>query len=800
MREWNLKSNDPITLTIAADARLGPTDYCNDQIWGISIGSGDPSAIALHTTFGLRAKIFRLFPRFSEADRSFSSPSEFYQQPLIKNIFPNYLRIIYSPFIGIDVESEYWVPESHGVVGYISINNNSQEIRRINFEWIAQLNPINGTRMAAFEIESTTILAGRTDDIYPSVFLTGGSKVGSGPYPSLCLDIELEPNTSKQIIWSHAALNNLEDSFRLARDLANRSWKAILSRIRMTNAGQVEIFTGNLNWDSALMLSQQIALELVQSYSEQMPYPTFVSSRQPNHGFSIKGDGSDYDHFWDGQSPLETWYIINIILPNAPDLAKGFILNFFANQKEDGLIDFKPGLAGQRSHLLATPILAHMTWRIYEFTRDKDFLRNCFEGLCKYINNWFLFDNDRDHDQIPEWNHPIQTGLDDHPIYSFWQLEAIGINIQTSESSALCSLLYQEIQSLIQIACELDLRDLVDDLSEKINVLTETVRASWRPEIAIFQDRDRDTHLSTKIRLMGKLKGSGLFLNNDPLENPSRILLHIKTESTTMHRLKLFIHGRRIKGNSCVDQVRYDQFKWHLGYGKFTSEKVYQAIDHIEILGLNPKDETTVFIPGYDHQDISMLFPIWANIPDKDQAQLLIQNTITDPDRFWLPYGIPNYIGSVHSLVHTDQMIMNLILNAIIGEGLINYGYRNEAVQLITGNMNAILNSLKIDNAFRQYYSAETGQGIGERNVISGLAPVNFFLNALGVKLISPKKIIIEDKNLFPWPVTVKYRGMTILRQTDKTLVTFPDGRIVSIDETKPCIISSEFEDGFPNS
>ena len=60
MRKWNLKAGDPLALNLAADARLGPTDYFDDQIWELRIGGGDPPALALQTTFGLRARSMRV--------------------------------------------------------------------------------------------------------------------------------------------------------------------------------------------------------------------------------------------------------------------------------------------------------------------------------------------------------------------------------------------------------------------------------------------------------------------------------------------------------------------------------------------------------------------------------------------------------------------------------------------------------------------------------------------------------------------------------------------------------------------
>ena len=55
MRDWSLTAGDPLYLTLAADSRLCKPDYVNDHIWEVALDSGEPAAIALQTTFGLRA-------------------------------------------------------------------------------------------------------------------------------------------------------------------------------------------------------------------------------------------------------------------------------------------------------------------------------------------------------------------------------------------------------------------------------------------------------------------------------------------------------------------------------------------------------------------------------------------------------------------------------------------------------------------------------------------------------------------------------------------------------------------------
>ena len=90
-----------------------------------------------------------------------------------------------------------------------------------------------------------------------------------------------------------------------------------------------------------------------------------------------------------------------------------------------------------------------------------------------------------------------------------------------------------------------------------------------------------------------------------------------------------------------------------------------------------------------------------------------------------------------------------------------------------------------------QRYHAEDGSGIGERNALSGFAPVGLFLGCLGVTLLSPNTVRLEGSNLFPWPVTLKYRGLTVQRGMESTTVTFPNGAETVITSTDPTLVSA---------
>jgi hypothetical protein len=130
--------------------------------------------------------------------------------------------------------------------------------------------------------------------------------------------------------------------------------------------------------------------------------------------------------------------------------------------------------------------------------------------------------------------------------------------------------------------------------------------------------------------------------------------------------------------------------------------------------------------------------------------------------------------------------------NEMVGEGLLAYGYRDEAAALVRRLMSAVIQNLKQKRAFSQAYHADNGEGLGERNTLSGLAPLGLFLETLGVRLYTANQVSLSGFNPFPWPVTVKYRGLTILRRKDSTILTFPGGQTTTIEDPSPQMVSLE--------
>lgn len=792
MRTWQLTTNDPLVLTLAADARLAKTDYLNDQIWELTLGKGSPPALAVQTTFGLRARMMRMFPRFHEGDEAIIDPNHFVRQPVVQACLPNYLQLTGAPLEDIELSMEYWVPISQAICGRVSIKNESDRDRQIRIEWIGQLTPTEGQRLSPVEIQGVSVLTGQTANLFPLIFLTKGPKFGSGSYPCLSLSFDLAPDDKKEFYWVHAALETQEASFALARSLATSRWEAEKARMEMQNAGQLEIYTGNPDWDACLMLTQKTALSLFQSTNSKLPYPSIVHNRQPDQGFSLRGDGSDYSHLWSGQSILDVYSLSQLLSASAPELIQGLLENFLAIQDENGFIDWKPGLAGQRSRLLATPLLSSLYLEMAEVLDQPDSLKQAYPRLLAFFDQWFSASIDRDQDGIPEWSHPMQYDYEDHPIYSPWNSWSQGILVSTTESPALCAFLFKECLSLIKIGEKIGDETRKSELEMIAARLAQSVENSWDEARQAYRDWDRDTHSTPEGGLLAQTSGPGLILLQRPFEQPVRLVFHIHPGKQNRPNPMIYIHGANPAGKHRVEPISGEKFRGSSERICHTTESVFSAIEQIELRHLDPSDQVSIYLSGFPYLDQSVFTPLWAGLPTLERANDLIQKNLLNPDRFWRPHGIPSCLDSPAEPEARVYRGGSLFWNQIIGEGLLAYGYRERAAELVSRLMDNAIQTLRTESSFRQFIDVQSGQVWGESNTLSGLAPLGLFMETLGIRLFSHQRLMVSGFNPFPWPITVKYRGIQILCEKDRATIAFPNGQSLEITDPNPRIISLE--------
>ncbi len=790
MREWSIPSEGPLSLRIAADARLIAPDYVNDQIWELSLKGGEPPAIALQTTYGLRARSMRIFSGFGWDQARVTDPSQFITPPTVSRFLPNYLKIGCAPFTDLHVQAEYWAVDSHLMAGRFTLHNKGSEGKKLVLRLHAVLHPEESSQaMGEAVFAGANVLSGNTGSLAPVVFLAGGASVEHTAYPALTVTHTLRPGASKIWVWAHAGLHDHEASFEAARALVARPWDSEIARLELVNASIVDIQTGNLDWDVAFALAQKEALRGYVGPTPYLPHASFVVTRIPDRGYSELGDGSDYNWQWDGQTAADAYLNLPKILPVAPELAKGVILNFLSAQSADGSIDWKPGLGGQRKGALSIPLLATMAWTIYKHTEDKSFINTVFPSLVEFFEAWFTKPHDRDQDGHPEWDHTAHMAFDDNPSFTSWRRWAQRLDITKAETPDLAAYLYQESRSLIEMADLLGQTASVPELEARAARLREAIESSWSDNTCSYHFVDRDVHLSVPGSVLGMGTGQFTLDIKRSFDSPVRVLIRSSGKEGLSHAVKVFIHGRGRSNRQRVERLSERHFQWFWEFGAATSDKTYTEIERIEVVGLGDEFETEICVADFTRQDQSLLLPLWAGIPSPDRAERLVRMTLLDPERYWRPYGIPICSASDPAYSADNRQGSGgvwMLWNTMLGEALIDYGYLEEAVELVERLMGAIVHNLRVDKAFREAYNADRAEGLGERGHLSGLAPIDLFLYTLGVRLISPRKVWLRPGNSFPWTVVVSWRGLRLECLKDRTIVTFPNGQQVDVAGEEP--------------
>jgi hypothetical protein len=311
--------------------------------------------------------------------------------------------------------------------------------------------------------------------------------------------------------------------------------------------------------------------------------------------------------------------------------------------------------------------------------------------------------------------------------------------------------------------------------------IAQAVEATWTDATDIYHHRDRDSHVTVQGQLLGNGKGVFTIDVGMTCDPPVRLVARVKGSEESSKKMSLTIRGKLAKGGrKRVHRFKHGDFQWFWDRGVLTTPEAFAAIKNIEVTGLGEDYEVEVWIADFSRQDQSLLLPLWAGIPDHKRAKRLIEETILDARRFWRTHGIPSCsaLDPAYKDGRNDGAgAVWMFWNTMIGEALVDHGYLEEAAELLSRLMSAVLGSLRKDKAFRESYDPETEAAFGERNHLWGTAPVHLLLYVLGVRLISPRKVWVRNGNPFPWPITLRWRGIELRFEADHCRITFPNGR-----------------------
>ncbi|MBC7812136.1 MAG: hypothetical protein H7175_13360 [Burkholderiales bacterium] len=788
LRRWRLDSTRPLALQLAADARLKSTitDYRDDQVWELSLGAGESPALTLQTQYGGRAGLASLVPMWIHEGRAIYQAQTYFHPPFITAFAPGYLRAQGSLVEQLALQAEYWAFESHVIGGRFTLSNAHTQPISVRLDLFGHVGADGVEKplgLLSYGEGNHALHFGKVGNLQPVVLIEkSGAQSPSGGRTSPKIGREVTIGGRKKVVvrWVHAALPDAQASLALALQWLSRDWSKHHTQVEKAATAIPNIETGDEDLDATIAFAYQQLIQGFLKPTDSLPNASFVATRQPNRGYNPLA--STHDRGWNGQAPTLAYLSALAIAPVEPKMAQGIIRNYLAVQSADGSIDWRPGLAGQRTNLLCLPLLARLTWSLFQYTEDDKFLREVFPGLLKFFERWLSPNLDTDGDGFPEWQSEDQTGYGFFPTFGVWQAWAQNADIRRVETPDLLGYLISEANSLRAIAHYFGDSAAETRLTEHLAALQSTLDAAWQGEH--FQYRDRDSHLTAgPVVMLDKGSAEEEHYPSEELSPPARLVVHVSGGTDRAPNFTLHLAGIDGEGKAINENANGSEFFWRYGHGAYTSQRVFARIDRIQLEGLIRVYTVRVHTLDTTRLDINALLPLWSVGISSEQSQALV-NLLTNPDHFWRPNGVTMVSAQD---VNFDPSNANggggvwPFWLTLIGEGLIEAGQLDTATELIRGLLAAQTAALKANKSFSEFYHSDETIGLGERGHIGGLVPLHLLLRVLGVRIISARKVWTGGLFAWPNPITFTQYGVIVRRTIDQTEITFPSGQRLEV-------------------
>lgn len=779
LRRWLLKPTDPFYFALAADARLRPTDYIDDQVWRLTPGTASSPALALQTQYGGRVGLASIIPIWTHDNRTIYETQAYAVQPAVTGFAPGYLRVQASLAHNLAVQAEYWAIDSHTVGGRFTIRNAHVEPVQVHLDLFGHVGAEGKEQplsIVPVDAAHHALHMGHLRNINPVVLLEGGkSELVDGQAVSARIGrtFEIGGRSKVSVRWVHAGLSTVRDSLAQAQHWLGEKWTPHFQKIYAAAQALPVIETGDNDLDVTIAAAGNQLVSAFLRPTGSLPHGSFVAQRDYSTGYSRARDGSDYPRSWDGQAPHMAYLAALGIAPVDAQLAQGVIRNYLAVQRDDGWIDWKPGLGGQQQGLLCMPVLARLAWGIFQYTEDDVFLREVFPPLLKFFERWLL----RDDDDVPQWQHVVQTGYVHWPTFGIGQAWADNTDISTVETPDLLAYLLSEAMSLQAIAYYLHDTANEQALAQHIERLQTALAQLWDGERFVY--RDHETHVTeTRRELLKAVPGDEEHFLALPLDPPAR--LNIRVEGGVDHtpRLTMRLTGQDANGKPVELNASSGDFVWQRSRGVYTTQQVFSQVDLLQFDGLSRVYTVDVTTPDTARLDLNALLPLWSVGLLPEQQEKLI-HLLTDPEHFWRSSGVTMCSAQDEHYDPANASGSGGVWPywlTLIGEGLIEAGRYDLAAEMLARLLKTQVAALKQDRHFSEFYHSDEPRGLGTPAHLGGIVPLHLLLRVLGVRVISASKVWTGGPYHWPEPVTLHQYGVTVRRSSDGTLIEFPSG------------------------
>jgi hypothetical protein len=783
------KQNSPKAFILTADSwsDMGPEE---DQVWSLRFNHTASQPFHLYTTYGLQARTVQVYPEIVNENLKRPKNEDFKQAPTITQDAPGYLQIAYQLKNGLVVKFNTMVPEPSVLFGSLSLQNQSDTSLNFQLALVFHLLPLGkGQPTRAKKVGTHHYLYAQAGDLYPVLFMTGGPTPTFMPHPALTLPLRLAPGKSQSVNFALAAKHTPDDSLKTAMSLIAYPWQQAAQRKLMDQAQHtLQIRTGNPDWDAAFHLAQTVPYShfVYEGSGEDAPF--IVRNRLPDQPALKPNQVREKEDL----TALELNHLAQVLLPQRADLLKSLVILMLNRVHKDGKLHSKRYTLPFLEPSEEPPLLAGLCLDIFEISQDKNFLREVLPLLRLITHRWCFSNFELNTEKPFTWQTSNQcqlhSGLD---LFDIWEEGGRGLDIHFVESPALLAMLWREAHALKKIAKILEETSLANSFAKLAAVLEKAQTSFWHEGQGVYLYRDIETHNSPEGEIILSSKSKNVFSLDRHFEVPQRLICHLQAGDQRTRVCHLSFTGLDRYGQKVVEVFQPRDIRWVARRAHLTTQHLFISLQNIKTKGLAPEDEITLETVDLSKADITCLTPLWSgDLPETHIPRLLTGSLKWQDTKF--NRGIPEVLPVGQEQPEGLQSPINILWNTLITQGLARNGCTEPAAVLFTNFMTAIIGGLRNYDGFYPYFQMEDGQPLGEKNAISGLAPIRLFLEIAGIRILSPCKVALWGHNPFPWPIEITWQGLSLRREEAEVRITFPDGTTCTCENADPVVITPE--------
>ena len=750
--------DDPVPLSIAADYRFGNSHPQIDAVWQLHLKADEP--LSLGSTLGLQAQSLRIFPSFILQNQRLALFSSFFSSPRLDLILSNYLRLSFALNPGLAVTFEAWAANSNRLLGRVELVNENSQSAELELDLNADLVPLSGAAgMSPVMHKFHSLLKGETGSLALALGMEGPARPMFSPLPALSWKASVPARSKLALQWRLVVDSDMSAALAGAAEAYPDNFSAEVARMLNRNRmDQVTITEAEPGWMEVFAGSQMLASQLIHPATPEPEAKTQVlPKRNPNTSFpqqSLPLPGLRR------QAPLPALLLRQVLLGlpiGQADQAQAL----FANHLE-GL-----SAQGAGSADLPFPCLAQLAWQLFARRQERPFLEAVYPVLKDLTLAWFDQVNDRDADGLPEWQNLAQTVLNHQQGLDLMDPANQAADITKTENSALAALLLEELSAVDAMAQYLNDQttvQIVRGLSERSRLALEHQRDG-----GVFGMWDRDSHQRSKGELLYRGPAQSV---NGPIYNlriPQRLHLQIIPGGIPRKPLSITLTGQDAAGKPQQEALGAGQISWLPGFFFASTQLIYRQIESLVIEGDNA--ELLLYTPGTDGYRIADLYD-WSDV-------LATQPWVTaslEALAGETPYGLPELL--MPGTGFTGNNSNNQLWTSLLISRLTQIGERQLAFRLLQAWVSAAVRTLKTEHAFFEAADVKTGRPQGNRSAAAGIIPIELLLQLAGVQFLSGERVQIGGENPFPWPIGLRYRGISVKRDGKNTRITFPNGEL----------------------